>query len=233
MGGVFADPSVLPHQQQEGYIAELCLELAQCMARADLWSRPGPIRPTSQSRRHFHGHSSSWVWSPSSRPQGWRWPNVQEKTLWQGSWDQEGDVARAWTSHNDIKVPHPNIQVLRPSPTDPAGTCLPHLALHNLIPLMSCFLDDLHLHPQLQESWSRTWRGGTPTHTEGFLLLHGNQWMSIHPKTWWRTRSDSTWMMIWMMTFTGHGPSNLLKGGPAKEWDNTPSPSVPLTVDPP
>ena len=56
--------SVLPHQWQEECIKELCLELAQCMARAGFQGRPGSARPTSQIR----GCPHRWAWSPLAKP---------------------------------------------------------------------------------------------------------------------------------------------------------------------
>ena len=58
------------NQQKEEYMAELCLELSWCMARAGLWDASVPARPTSWGRRCSHGHSSSWTQSPSAGPKG-------------------------------------------------------------------------------------------------------------------------------------------------------------------
>ena len=81
-------PRVLSCQWQEECIAELCIELAQHMTKAGLWSEKGPARPSSWSRRCSHGQAQS----PSAKPQGQRQPNIQGKTLWPGDHDQESDV---------------------------------------------------------------------------------------------------------------------------------------------
>ena len=53
-----------------------------------------------------------------------------------------------------------------------------------------------------------------------------------HPKTGQRNRSGSLWIKIWVMIL--HCPWTWPPSwwGTAKEWDNTPSPSIPLSVDP-
>ena len=81
-------PSVLPHQQQEEYIRELCQELAKCIGRAGLQSAPRPARLTSRSSGCFHGHAASKAQSPLSRPQ-WaelaNWPREDPLTGQLGS----------------------------------------------------------------------------------------------------------------------------------------------------
>ena len=127
------------HQPQEECIAELHLELAQHMARVGLQSKPGMARPLCKVRdtpTAILPHECGLIHLGPGR-QGW--PSIQRKTLCLVDWEQEGNIPIPGTgmSCSDARVPHPNIQVLRPSPADLAGTHLPLPALHNLIPLMS------------------------------------------------------------------------------------------------
>ena len=118
-------PSVLPHWWQEEGMAELCLELA---SGAD-WCWFGPILKVGDAPEAIHPHKLSLLW-PGPKEQ--RWPSVQGKSHKQGNLVQESDapIPRIGMSHDDGGVPHPYSQVSRPSPTDPAGTCLPLQALH-------------------------------------------------------------------------------------------------------
>ena len=119
--GCVVSPSVLPCRWQKECIKELCHELAKCMARGVLQSRPGLARPTSRSRRYSYSHSASWAWSPSVGPQRWNQPNYQEKTPQQDDWGCEGDipVLGVGVDQEGARVSHFNAQ---------AGTSHPLLA---------------------------------------------------------------------------------------------------------
>ena len=73
-------------------------------------------------------------------------------------------------SCNEIRAPHPQSHVLRPSLVDWSDTHPHHQALHTLIPQIigsSIPLVTFISTPSQQESRSQIWRGGTPMHTEG------------------------------------------------------------------
>ena len=121
-------------------------------------------------------------------PEGHLWPNIPGKNLQQGDPDQEGNnpVLGIGMSCSDAGVPCPNIQVLGPSPTDPAGTCLPLPALHDLIPLMSGLATPWVIFtctPGHQNPKAGHGEVALPCTPKDILPLQRNQWMSVHPKT--------------------------------------------------
>ena len=120
-------PSELPCQQQQECIKELHLELALCVARAGLQSRPGPARPTSQSR----GCSHSQAQPPSAESQGAEVAKHPREILQLSNQDQGGDVPipGVRTSHKDTGVPYHNIQ---------AAASLPLPAPHDHVLLTRC-----------------------------------------------------------------------------------------------
>ena len=161
---------------------------------------------------------------------GQKWPNVPGKTLWPDDQDQGGDITvpGVGTSHKDTRFPCCNIQ---------AGISLPLPApqwLHPNDKWLSHSLGDLHLNPQPQESWSRVWRGDTPTYTEGWPYPLQEPMEECSPEDWTKKQvrfnvdedldNDPTLAMD-LTTFQ--------EGNTAEEWDNAPIPSIPLSVDPP
>ena len=148
LGEYVTVPSVLPCQWQEECIKELCLELAQHMARAGLQSGPRPARPTSQSRGHSHGQ----VQSPSSKPQGTevtKCPREDPSTQQSGSRRQHSHSrCRSQSQRHQSPLPQHLGRCQPPYPSLPGS--------HPGDEWLSCSLGDLHLHPLPQESWSRT-----------------------------------------------------------------------------
>ena len=113
LGEYVLAPSMLPCQWQEECIIELCIELAWCMARAGLWSEPGPARPTLWSRRCSH----NWAWSPSAEPQ---WAEVAKHPREDSLTGQSGSRMQHSCSKDELQW------CQSPSPQHPGVETFPH-----------------------------------------------------------------------------------------------------------
>ena len=230
MGKYMVAPSVFPCQWQEECIKELCQELTQCMARAGLQNGSGPTRPTVGSGRCSHGCSSSWAWFPSAGPWGAelaKCPRGDPLTGWSGSRRQ----------HSHSRCRYRLKWCWSPLPKHPGrhqSPCPSPPWSHPTDKWLSCSLGDLHLHPQPRKSQSRVWRGYAHMHTAGHLPPLQKPMNECPPR---KQKKKQVWFDV--DEDLGHNPTlptdltTFLLGDTAKEWDNIPSPSPPLPMDPP
>ena len=224
LGEYVTAPSVLPWWQQEECIKELCLELAQHMARACLQSRPGSARPTSQRRD-----------APTDDPgllqlslRGQRWPNIPQETLQSGNQNQGGNVPTpvVRTICKGTRVLCLKLQ---------AGASLLLPVPHNHILLMSGSAASLGISTCTQGHENPgIGCGEVMPHTYTRVSSSAGTDREEHPQ---RPEEEVGQVQhgrkFGQWSYPANGTDHFQVRGTAQEWDNAPSPSNPLSVDPP
>ena len=212
---------------QEGLLGGIC-NSSQCappwhIARAGIQSGPWSARLTSWGR----GFPHRWDQSSSAELQEAevaKHPREDPLTRWSKS--------RRWhsysTSWNHLQwhwnlMPQPQSRFQSPSSSPPRS--------HPADEQLSCSFGDLCLHPRPWELQRRVWRGDAPTHTKEHppqqepmkeCTLNDQKKKQVSFDVREDLGSDHTMPMELTTSFAG---------GTAKEQDNTPGTSTPLSVD--
>ena len=182
------------------------------MARAGLQGEPMPDRPTARGRRW--SHSASWACFPQLHLRGQSQPSDQEKAPQKDDPGHEGYVpySRGRGRLRQCQSPSPQCPSQLPLPSPPMILSCWQAAqpLHERSPPMTKI-------PQIQEQDVARW---------------------CHHTYWEETTKEET-SQVWDGQGVGWwshifpGPDSLPTEGIAKEWDDAPSPSTPMTKDSP